>query len=271
MTGSDLRPTSPPRPPEARSGASGAPRHPVLERLARAVGPALGALSGAVGRVRVRPLHPDGLVLTGRVHRTGAPPDGPASGATWVDTPGADDVVVRLSRGGGLPRPLPDVHGLAFSAPDGDVLLSTPLAAAPGLRDVPFPRLRHGTALYSSLVAYAGDAGPVMLGARPRPGTRRLPADRARLGAELRRAPFVLDLVWATPSSRWRPFGVLAIMAGAGPATDGRVRFDPLRTPPGLRTQPWVRDLRAPAYAAARRRRPGAAGRQHTHRPGRAR
>ena len=42
---------------------------------------------------------------------------GPALGVAWLDEPGADDVVVRLSRGGGLPAWCPDVHGLALRHP----------------------------------------------------------------------------------------------------------------------------------------------------------
>lgn len=226
-------------------------RRPVLETCARVAGAVLGAASALVGRVRARPLHPDGLVLAGRLHRLGAP-DGRASGVAWLDSRGADDVVVRLSRGGGLPSWLPDVHGVALSGPDGDLLLSTAAGGSPGLRHVPFPRWRHATTLYSSLVSFQGPDGPVMIGARPRPPRRRLARDASALAAELRRVPLVLDLVWATPSSRWQHCGALAIMATAGAEDDVTTRFDPLRTPPGLRTRRWVREVRAPAYTAAR-------------------
>lgn len=253
------RPSAPAEPSGApgahgRAGPPGAARRrPVLDPVARVAGTALGGLSGLVGRVRVRPLHPDGIVLAGRIHRTGPARGGRPSGVAWIDDEGADDVVVRLSRGGGLPYRLPDVLGLAFTGPDGDVLLSTAVAGLPGLRHVPCPRFRHGTATYTSLVSYQGPHGLVMVGARPRAGARRLPARRAGLVAELGRAPVLLDLVWATPSSRWQTFGALAIMATTGLAADRGVRFDPFRAPDGLTTQRWVRGLREPAYAAARR------------------
>lgn len=213
-------------------------------------GAVLGAGVGAVARVRRgKPLHPQGLVLAGRLVRHGA---GARSGAEWVDTAGSSDVVARLSRGGGLPRRLPDVSGLAWRDGDQDVLLSSPLGTAPVLRLAPGPRRGHGRTAYSSLLPYQGSSGPVMVLAEPSP-PRRLPLDRAELAAALADEPLVLRLAWATPTSAWHPFGVLELRATAD-ARDEPVRFDPLRPPPGLRTYPWVERLRAPAYAAARRR-----------------
>jgi len=65
-----------------------------------------------------KPLHPRGVVLPATVHRYGAPA---AFGVPWLDEPGSQPALVRFSRGGGLPTPLPDVLGIALRIdPDGD-------------------------------------------------------------------------------------------------------------------------------------------------------
>lgn len=217
---------------------------------ATAAGAVLGALSGVVGRVRhAKPLHPTGVVLTGRLHRHGA-----SSGASWIDSAGDDDVLVRLSRGGGLPAWLPDVHGLALRVPDGDrladVLLST-TGSAPGLRHVLAPHLDVSAGTYTSLLPYRGPHGPLLLGAR---AVRRTPvgADPADVVQALRREPLRLRLGWATLTGPWRVFARLDLDGPAEAALDPPVHFDPLTPPTGLGTYPWAAALRAAAYARAR-------------------
>lgn len=227
--------------------------------ISAVAGRGLGALSGAVARARsARPLHPVGAVLPGRLLRSGAAP-GAAAGIAWLDDRGADDVVVRLSRGGGLPAWCPDVHGLALrheaTGRTVDVLLST-TGSAPGARHVLRPQVRLGGGVYTSLLPYRGPRGPVLLAARPVP-RRRLPADPLALTALLAAAPLRLRLAWADGlAGRWQPFGWL-VVGGVPeyppPATpDPPLRLDPTSAPPGLAAYPWVAALRDPAYAAAR-------------------
>lgn len=74
--------------------------------ISAATGRGLGSLRGLVARARLaRPLHPVGALLPGRPLRSGAADDHAA--VPWLDERGEDDVVVRLSRGGGLPAASP--------------------------------------------------------------------------------------------------------------------------------------------------------------------
>lgn len=216
------------------------------------VGRALGWASGAVARVRrARPLHPTGVVLHGRLVRTGTA----HSGIAWLDAASADDVVVRLSRGGGLPTWLPDVDGLAVRVREGervtDVLLST-TGTAPLDRHVMHVRRLAGRTAYTSLLPYRSARGPVLLAAIPDP-PRRLPADPAARGLELAVEPLRLRLAWASPTGPWRTFGHLEVYGQVAVDPEAPIRFDPLRTPQGLATYPWVAAVRDPAYDAARR------------------
>src|SRR4051794_21922243 len=107
--------------------------HPLTNALGSAVGRGFGLAARARG---TKPLHPRGTTMPAELHRTGSRS---AWGVPWLDEPGVDVGLVRLSRSLGLPEPLPDVLGLAFRFQDDDgphVLL---LASAPTL-----PLLRHG-------------------------------------------------------------------------------------------------------------------------------
>lgn len=226
--------------------------------LSPVLGSALGTLSAAAARARgTRPLHPTGAVLPGRLLRSGVV--GEPSGIAWLDTGGADDVVVRLSRAAGLPPWCPDVHGLALRhEADGvvvDVLLST-TGTLPLARHVLVPHLRAGRGTQTSLLPYRGPRGPVLLAARPVP-RRSLPPDPLAVTAALADAPLRYRLAWAEGAAgRWRPFGWLVVggVPDHPPAAvaEPPVRFDPLSAPPGLATYPWAAEIRRRAYAAAR-------------------
>ena len=67
-------------------------------------------------RTTTRPERPRGGLLHGRLYRHGL---WPATEATWLDQPGEDDVLVRLSRAVGLPAAVPLVDALALRIPVG--------------------------------------------------------------------------------------------------------------------------------------------------------
>jgi hypothetical protein len=199
----------------------------------------------ALARVRRgKPMHPRGVVFSAVLDRRG-----PGTGIAWLDAAGTDDVVVRLSRGAGLPARVPDVLGLALRLPGErpvDLLLSSS-GRGRWTRRVPVPR-RDAATPYGSIMAYRSPAGPVWLCAVPRGGP--LPSDPAGLSAA---APGrVLTLSAAVGRGPWQPFGTLTL-GRPGTPPDPPVHFDAvLHAPPGLAADGPLARFRRPAYAAAR-------------------
>lgn len=199
-------------------------------------------LSAATGLVAARPaakpLHPRGSVVAGTLRRFGSED---TTGAAWLDQAGEDQVVVRLSRAIGLPAPAPDIFGLAVRVPGDGVPQGDLLFASTGLG-----RLTRFT-LTAARSPYA------------RPMTTLLPC-RTPVGAVLLSAVFqdecTVALAWAVRSGSWHPFAELVLHRTPAGEGDGPLSFDPVRNAlPGLEPYAWVRRLREPAYATARRSR----------------
>lgn len=219
---------------------------------ARAGGLLLAAAVRLLGALRpaAKPLHPRGRLVEGTLRRTGAVP---GTGVPFLDEPGAHRVWARESRAVGLPRPLPDVHGLALRVHhDGavsDVLLASTGHGRLGRFVLTVSRDPWARPM-GTLLPYRTPAGPVLLGAR-RVGEGRV------------------ELCCAVGLGPWRRFADLELpvepVAGEAPgeggdARDGRgddrVSFDPVLHPvPGLEQYAAVALLRGPAYRTARRQR----------------
>lgn len=204
-----------------------------MRDLAGVAGGLVAVPFGAVARWRRgRPLHPRGAVLDGVLDRHGG-----SFGVPWLDAVRADRVVVRMSRGAGLPAPLPDVLGLAVRLPGAagppvDLLLST-AGRGPLTRRVPVPR-RDAAAVYGSIMAYRSAAGPVRLAAFPERGA------------------VAFTVAAAVGSGEWRPFAALRVGVAHRPL-EPAVRFDAVRhAPPGLAADGPLARFREPAYATAR-------------------
>jgi hypothetical protein len=209
-------------------------------------GRAVGVPLAALARLRhAKPMHPDGVLFSAVLDRRGL-----GAGIDWLDETGADDVLVRLSRGAGLPSPFPDLLGFALrlpGAPPVDLLLSS-AGRSRWARRVPALRRDAGTP-YGSLMAYRSPAGPVWLVAVPHGGF--LPSDSA--GLTVAGPGRVVTLSAAVGGGPWRPFGTVTLGAPAAPP-DPPLHFDAvLHAPPGLRADGPMARFRRPAYAAARR------------------
>lgn len=182
-----------------------------------------------------KPLHPDGVVLRGRIYRHGS---AVPTGVPWLDEPGQDDVSVRLSRAIGLPRGLPDIHGLAVRLGEGDdagdLLLASTGWGRLG-RFVLTASRDHRSRPLTTLLPYRTEAGAVLLGAQA-------------VGGE------TYDLSWAHRGGDWQLFAVLRLSAER--AVDQAISFDPVRHQvSGLQQYPSVVRLREPSYDHARRSR----------------
>ena len=201
-------------------------------------------LAGLARRRHAKPMHPRGVVFRAVLQRQGL-----GSGIAWLDATGTDDVVLRLSRGAGLPPRLPDLLGLALRLPGlqpVDLLLSS---AGRGRWARRLPVLRRDAATpYGSVMAYRSTAGPVRLVAVPQGGP--LPSDRA--GLTVAGPGRVVTLSAAVGRGPWQPFGTVTLGAPIDPP-DPPLHFDAvLHPPPGLRADGPLARFRRPAYAAAR-------------------
>jgi hypothetical protein len=189
-------------------------------------------------RPAAKPLHPDGAVVRGTLHRYGG---GQRSGVRWLDEPGEDDVLVRQSRAVGLPDPAPDIFGVAIRVPRPDGGHGDLLFASTGLGRVTRYTLTASRSPYgrplTTLLPYRSPAGPVLLAATWSSETE-------------------LSLAWARGSGSWQGFGDLTLHGDPIEGPDAEISFDPLRHElPGLANYDAVRRLREPAYLTARRTR----------------
>ena len=233
--------------PARRSAAPGVAR--LLAAPAGGLGRVLAVPVGAVARLRRgKPMHPRGVVLEAVLERTGSTPPW---GVPWLDDPGRDRALVRLSRGAGLPDRLPDLLGLAVHVPASgtDLLLSS---TGRGRLTHLVPRLRRDPATsYGSIMGYRTAAGTLRVAAV---------GERTAGGGGSTGLVFVLAAVRG--AGPWRPFARLVLGAEV-PGGDPDVRFDAVRRPPpGLAADGPMARFRAPSYARARvERDPDGAGR----------
>lgn len=209
----------------------------LVQLAARGGGLALQGATHVLSAVRTapKPLHPRGTVWNGEITRHGA--GLVPTGVPWLDEPGHDDVIVRVSAAIGLPHGWPDIQGVAIHLPGqaGADLLFASTGAGQITRfmlRLVRPTARH---VASTLLPYRGPRGPIMLAA-----TQVEPEQYALLRAD--------------GDGPWIGFGRLRLTE----RIDRELSFDPIRHPlPGLDNYAWVRRLRSPAYRTARQDRGG--------------
>lgn len=230
------------------SSRTGAAASVVVRAGASASGQALGALFGAVGRLRGnRALHPRGATYAALATIRG----GAASGVPWLDTAATTPVVLRVSRATGLPSPWPDVHGIAvhvpsevLSGPDGADLLFASTGDSPLGRFMLAPRREAAGGPLTTLLPVRSESGPMLFRLRCVGGPR-------ALGAGLAGARY--ELSYAVGTRPWTTVGEIVVGEPEGAPVDRRRRDPVLHALPGTEQYSVVAALREPAYRAARR------------------
>ena len=192
-----------------------------LSSLPRAAAAALGAATALRG---ARVFHPHGRSYDAVVTVTG----GLGTGAALLDTPGRLQGVVRLSRGAGLPAPLPDVEGLALRLP------------GQGVDGAPLDLLINSAWRYAFVPSALAPTWSAILPHRTGSGRRVL------LGARPSDDGFAL--LFADLLGPWRQWGRLAL---AGELDGEHLRFAPTVGAADLQPVELFRTLRARSYDAS--------------------
>jgi len=182
-----------------------------------------------------RVIHAKGHAFSGELTLL---PDASALGVPLVRGPMNRPVLVRFSRGAGLPDALPDVLGIALRVPDADgaghpqdLMLSTG-GGSPLLRRMLVPRRDYRTSTYTSLISYEIGGRDLVVAA--------LPDGDGFL------------LATADGGSAWTPFARLRVGEPLPEEQSSRLSFSVTNDAGGLRIGGRWRVARAGAYDAAR-------------------
>jgi hypothetical protein len=193
--------------------------------------PSAAPIWSALSRLRrARIFHPDGVAYAATL----VVPGNAGTGAPLFDQPRTHRCTVRLSRGVGLPRPLPDTLGLAVRIEDAygrqqhqDFLMNTSIDA-PILHHLILPGLVPGQS-YSSVLAY------------------RI-AGRLRIVGAIPRGQGAFDLALAPLDGRLSPVARLTLAERLPGEIAERIRFNPWHTGPNIQPAGPFQRLRGQAY-----------------------
>jgi hypothetical protein len=216
----------------------------------RLVGPAFG-VGSFVRRARV--FHPRGRTFAVTVDVAG---DASFAGTVFGER-ATHQGLLRLSRGAGVPEPLPDLLGLALridlpAGPQDLLLISS--APAPGARHVLLPARDYAGTHYSSISVFRLAGQSVVLGARPTEGHGSLAhldevADAARRGLRI-------DLLVAPPLGPWTTVGTVTVHDPVDAERSERLRFTPFHRAGGVEPVGLTNVVRRRAYADSQAARP---------------
>jgi hypothetical protein len=227
---------------------------PPLPSVPAPVAAATGAFWGALSRLRGRRrcLHPIGA---GYEAELVVPAHPRPLGSHLLDEPGSRRAIVRLSRGVGLPEPLPDILGMAIRVLDAhgpgshqDFLLVTS-ADLPVLHHALLPATSFfGRAFSSSLVYSIGGRTRLVgaLPASPAPHGGDTGLDGVALAAA--RGELAYDLATAEPFRRFQPIARLEVGDRLPDDESERLCFNVWNTGGGIRPAGPFQGLRLPAY-----------------------
>ena len=228
------------------------PEGGIASGVVGAIGSVLEAAFEATSSLRhARTFHPRGIVVEQEVIiPTDAGPPG------FPDA--TQQVIVRLSRGIGLPGSLPDIPGVAIRFVDAggpgvhqDLLLASTFDGPVG-RLVLRPTTSFTSGRFTSLLPYDANGQKVVFGADVDTGGSRA-HDIDELATVLAAQPIEITLHWATPTSPWRTIGTLVLGPTDRVADLPSLAFDVTNCVPGIRPAVFLNRVRPAAYLGSRK------------------
>jgi hypothetical protein len=214
---------------------------------------------------RRRSLHPTGVGYQGRLRVPDERP--PRPGVPLFQAGATHPVLVRFSRGAGLPEPLPDALGVAIKLPDAhgpgvdQDLLLTSSTDRPLLRRLLFPARSFVRGAFSTALPYDLGSERVVLLLVPAPinagrsaggGGRRPVGGLAELRAVAANS-LEFELRTAKSFGRSQPLATVTVDAPLPADQTEGLRFNPWTTGPGIHPSGWLNLLRDAAYQASQR------------------
>src|SRR3954454_16525875 len=236
-------------------------RNPLF-RVADAVTAAAMRTGSTLRSARI--FHPEGVAYRATIDiRPEASPSGGGgtqpTGVRLLDQPDSYAGLVRFSRGGSLPEPLPDVLGIAVRIEDAhgpgqdqDILVGSSFEA-PLARQLLLPAVAFRGSTLSSVLPYRlGELGTVLLGARLRSAEGRALAHLPDLEQAIEAGNLRLALRYASRWGAWHSFADVRIGERLPAEESDELSFNvDENTGGGLAPQGWWQALRRHAYAAS--------------------
>lgn len=231
----------------------------LLERAAQPLTGLSAAAFAALSRARgKRFFHPVGEVLPGSIDWNGRA--GEWIPPAVIEPPADADVVVRFSRGLGLPERLPDFLGIAIKirnvyggGSDQDWLLVTS-GRDPVTRHALLPASDYSSRPYSTVLPYRWKGELVTFGAFAVPGNSHPSTFRELVAAA--RDGLEYEIAVAPEGEAHTVVGRVTVASPETPALN--VRFNPWNTSPELQPAGALNELRRRTYAASQAARPDA-------------
>lgn len=220
----------------------------VLETLAA---PVRHGFRGLAAVRSARAFHPVGESFAAELKIfPGEAPPGPG----LFEHPGPHRALVRLSRGVGLPEPLPDVLGLALKIPDAygpgqdqDLLFASCWPTRLG-RYALAPSIHWVGHEFSTILPYRIGGRMLMLGMLPERTVAVDGSGTEEVEHVVEQASVQYRFAVAEPFGPWRTFGALYVEE----PYDGDITFDPYNTDGELCPAGPLNLLRLPAYDGSR-------------------
>lgn len=224
--------------------------------------PLTGLTAGAFGvrstQRRKRVFHPVGVAFEGLLHLNPQ-----ATNVVPHELSDSTKVIVRFSRGAGVPEPIPDVLGLAVKIPlasantgEQDLLFAS-AGTVPGLRNLLMPAKSFFTPSYSSILPYRlASKRQIVFGAKADSSLRGRKGDFGDLNAAAASMSLRFDLLVAGLTGPWTTIGSLEVRQQLSQEVSRQLRFNPWHTHPELQPAGPLNTMRRSAYIASQRARP---------------